>query len=188
MHKNYEEKMLVARAAYSLLNEKDTLFMDGSSTVHELVKLIAEGEKKHLYIITSSLSTVSALSECESITVIMLAGEVNYRHNHVEGHLTMEGIRSMRADKCFIGINGIDASFGFSTPRFVDADMKDLMITSSLQSFILADHSKFGSVYMAKVTDQCNTLITDTRIDDYDYKWLDGRCNVLFADEMVKKE
>ena len=60
-------------------------------------------------------------------------------------------IKDMRADKCFFGINGIDESFGYSTPRPVDAEMKTLMAASSVHSFMLADNTKFGKSYFAKV-------------------------------------
>ena len=111
-HRNVAEKRLIAQVAYDMINEKDTLFMDGSSTVNELAKLIARADRKRLYVITPSLTTVSALADCASVSVLMVGGEVNYRLGHVEGTLATEAIRNMRADKCFIGINGIDQSFG----------------------------------------------------------------------------
>ena len=181
--KNVAEKRMIARVAYDMINEKDTIFMDGSSTVNELAKLIALEDRKRLYVITPSLTTVAALADCASVSVIMVGGEVNYRLGHVEGTLAAEAIRNMRADKCFIGINGIDRSFGFSFPRLIEIDLKCGMMQSSRQSIVLADHTKFGRVYMARLNTRCDCVITDTRIRDYDYKWLINDCNVVFADE-----
>lgn len=181
--RNVAEKCLIAKVAYDMINEKDTLFMDGSSTVNELAKLIAREDRKRLYVITPSLTTVAALADCASVSVIMVGGEVNYRLGHVEGTLATESIRNMRADKCFIGINGIDQSFGFSFPRLIEIDLKCGMMLSSRQSIVLADHTKFGRVYMARLNRSCDCLITDTRLRDYDYQWLANECTVLFADE-----
>ena len=183
-HRNVAEKRLIARLAYDMINDKDTLFMDGSSTVNELAKLIAQEDRKRLFIITPSLSTVSALADCASVSVIM----VNYRMGHVEGTLAVESIRNMRADKCFIGINGIDQSFGFSFPRLIEIDLKCGMMQASRRSIVLADHTKFGRVYMARLNRDCDDVVTDTRIRDYDYRWLTERCTVHFADESNKKE
>jgi hypothetical protein len=36
---------------------------------------------------------------------------------------------------------------------------------------------------MARLNQDCNDVITDTRIRDYDYQWLLERCNLHFADE-----
>ncbi len=187
-HRNVAEKRLIAQVAYDMINEKDTVFMDGSSTVNELAKLIAREDRKRLYVITPSLTTVSALADCASVSVLMVGGEVNYRLGHVEGTLATEAIRNMRADKCFIGINGIDQSFGFSFPRLVEIDLKCGMMQSSRQSIVLADHTKFGRVYMARLNRRCDYVITDTRIRDYDYQWLMDSCTVLFADETDKRE
>ena len=182
-HRHVEEKRLIAQVAYDMINEKDTLFMDGSSTVNELAKLIAREDRKRLCVITPSLSTVAALAGCSTVSVVMVGGEVNYRLGHVEGNLATEAIRNMRADKCFIGINGIDQSFGFSFPRLTEIDLKCGMIRSSRKSIVLADHTKFGRVYMARLNTRCDCVITDTRIRDYDYQWLMDECAVLFADE-----
>ena len=187
-HRHVEEKRLIARVAYDMINEKDTLFMDGSSTVNELARLIARENRKRLFIITPSMSIVSALQEVESVSVIMVGGEVNYRIGHVEGALATESIRNMRADKCFIGINGVDQSFGFSFPRLIEIDLKGSMMRSSRQSIILADHTKFGRVYMARLNTRCDCVITDTRLKDYDYQWLMDECTLLFADEKIDKE
>ena len=184
-NRHVEEKRIIAEAAYGLINEKDTVFMDGSSTVNELARIIAREDRMRLFIITPSLSIVSTLAGCASVSVVMLGGEVNYRHGNVEGMLTTKGIRDMRADRCFIGINGIDQSFGFSIPRFIDAEQKNAMMASSRQSIILADHSKFGRVYMSHLSSRCDYVVTDTRIRDYDYQWLAGECKVLFADEAL---
>lgn len=187
-HVHVEEKRLIARVAYDMINDKDTVYLDGSSTVNELARLIAKEDEKRLYVITPSLTVLSALSECASASVIMLGGEVNYRLGHVEGTITTEAIRNMRADKCFIGINGIDQSFGFSFPRLIEIDLKCGMMKASRQSIVLADHSKFGKIYMARLSERCDYVITDTRLKDYDYKWLTDECDVLFADERLPRK
>lgn len=53
-------KQAIAQAAYGYINDYDTILLDGSSTVYELVKLLARNEKKNLIIITTSALTVVA--------------------------------------------------------------------------------------------------------------------------------
>ena len=180
-HKGLAEKQLIAREAYRYINENDTLLLDSSSTVFELVRLIAEGEKRNLRVITTSLLMVNEFAACEGLRVILAGGEVNYRHNNVEGHIAKEIIKGLRADKCFIGINGIDEKFGYSTPRFEDAETKDLILESGIQSFILADSSKFEKTYLARVNAECDYLICDRRLPDCNYDWLEERTNLVFA-------
>ncbi len=184
--RHVEEKRRIAQVAYDMINDKDAVFLDGSSTVNELARIIAQQSEKRLYIITPSLTVLNAMKDCPSVSVIILGGEVNYRMGHVEGTLATESIRNMRADKCFIGINGIDQSFGFSFPRLIEIDLKCGMMKASRQSIVLADHNKFGKVYMARLSERCDCVITDTRMKDYDYDWLTSECTVLFADELLQ--
>ena len=151
--------------------------------MYELVKLLARNEKKNLIIITTSALTVVALSGLDSSRVIMAGGTVSYAHNTVEGHMTSKFIRVIRVDMCFIGINGIDEEFGYSTPRFEDAELKVLSMASANQSFILADHTKFGKVYLTRVDAVCDYLITDTRQNGYPYESLEPQTTVVFVDE-----
>jgi len=182
MAKDNEIKRLIALDAYEYINDYDTLLLDSSSTIHELVRLIATEQKTHLRIITTSLLTVQTLSNCKTLKVMIVGGEVNYDHNTVEGYIASQFIKNIRVDKSFIGINGIDENFGFSTPRYEDAEIKSLMIASAVEPFILADHTKFGKVYLAKV-DPSSCLITDRQVPGFSYDMLDDDLTIIFADK-----
>lgn len=178
---NSDLKQRIAQAAYDEICEYDTLLLDSSSTVFELVKLIASGEKTNLRVITTSLLVVQTLSDCKNCKVMIVGGDLNYAHGTVEGCVAARFIEDIRVDKCFVGVNGIDEKFGFSTPRYEDAEIKSLMIASSVKSYILADHTKFGKVYLAKV-DPCSCLITDTQVPGFSYNLLEQQSDIIFAD------
>ncbi len=182
------EKKSIAAAAYEFINDYDTILLDGSSTAYELVNLLARNEKEHLIIITTSPLAVVALSGLKSCQVIMAGGIVSYAYNTVEGHIATKFIKDIRVDKCFLGINGVDAEFGLSTPRFEDAEIKSLAIASANQSFILADHTKFGKVYLARVNVPCDYIITDSRRNEYPYEALNAQTSVVFANEMLAEK
>ncbi len=182
-HKCIEEKRKIAAEAYKHISDNDTILADSSSTVYELIKLIAKGKKKKLLIITTSLLVVNTLSACGNTRVILAGGAVNYKHNNVEGHITNEIIKSLRADKSFIGINGIDRDFGYSTPRFEDAETKALIMKSSMQSFILADSTKFDKSYLARISAECDYIITDQKKAGYDYDWVLDKAELLLAEK-----
>ncbi len=149
------EKKLIAAAAYNYIHDYDTILLDGSSTVYELVQLLARNEKEHLIVITTSPLAVVALSGLKNCQVIMAGGVVNHAYNTVEGHIANRFIKDIRVDKCFIGINGIDEEFGYSTPRFEDAETKHLLSASCEQSFLLATRLNSESV-LAPVNIVCD--------------------------------
>ena len=53
------------------------------------------------------------------------------------------------------------------------------MAKSSIKSYILADHTKFGKTYMAKVDIECDLIITNKRMEEYNYEWLEEKCLLL---------
>lgn len=177
------EKKLISQCAYQYIEDDDTIITDSSSTVMELIHLIAKGDRKRLSIVTSSPMAVNILGECKGCNVILVGGEYNYIHGTVEGYIANQMIKDIRADKCFIGINGIEESFGYSTPRPVDAELKSLMIKSARNSFILADHTKFGRMYFSRVDADVDYLITDSQQGDVSYRWLKNRTHLVYADE-----
>lgn len=178
-----DAKRQIAVTAYNFVEENDTIIVDSSSTVYELVRLIVTGKKKGMSIITPSLSMVSLLSGCSNCKVIMPGGVINYHQNNVEGRITRETIQSLRVDKSFIGINGIDSSFGFSASKMEDAELKSIIMDSSMQNFILADSTKFGKTYLSRINNICDVLITDKRKEGYDYAWLEEQTNLVVARE-----
>jgi len=186
MSQNTDVKRQIALAAYENISDYDTVLLDSSSTVNELVQLIAEEKKIQLRIITTSLLAVQTLSSCKSYKVMIVGGEMNYAHNTVEGYLAAQFIKNVRVDKCFIGINGIDEKYGFSTPRYEDAEIKSLMVASAVESFILADHTKFGKVYLAKV-EPSSCLITDSRLKNFSYDKISDDLDIIFADKNIDK-
>jgi len=179
--KNSNLKEEIAAVAYDNIRDYDTLLLDSSSTVYELVRLIAKEEKASLRIITTSLLAVEALKSCSTYKVMIVGGEMNYPHNTVEGYVASQFIKNIRVDKSFIGVNGVDENFGFSTPRYEDAEIKSLMIASAVESFILADHTKFGKVYLAQV-DTSSCLITDTQVPGFTYDMINDDLDIIFAD------
>lgn len=176
-----KEKQLISQRAYEEINDYDTIIMDSASTTYELVKIIAAGKKRHLTIVSQTPQVIAALEGVPDCKIILLGGVFDYRHNVMEGSMAINAIANIRADKCFLGINGIDKGFGFSTPRMADAQMKELMAKSALHSYILADSSKFNKTYFSKVNAEVNTIITDLRRKDISYSWLEGKTKLIFA-------
>ncbi len=81
------------------------------------------------------------------------------------GTKAVDAIKEFRFDKCFLGINGIHASQGFTTPDPEEANVKQAAIEQSQASYILADPTKFGEVSFASVANiEMATIITTDEI------------------------
>ena len=181
-----EQKRRIAKAAYSMVLDDNTLLLDNSSTAIELLRLIAAGGKKNIRIITTSLLAPTILKDVEGCTLQIVGGEVNFTSQSVEGSSACSFLRGVRVDKCFVGINGIDEEFGFSTPRYMDADIKNCIIHSAHCSIILADNTKIGKSFLAHV-DAPDYLITDRKVPGFSYDAL-TETTVIFANKTNQSE
>ena len=187
MTRETAQKQKLAKIAYSMIQEYDTILLDTSSTVNELVQLIANGPKKNLRVITTSILALQTLAKTANCTVQIVGGEINYMYQTVEGSAACRFIRDIRVDKSFVGINGIDEKFGFSTPRYEDADIKTAMFQAAHCRFVLADHTKFGKTYLTKI-DAPDYLITDHAVAGFAYENLAPTTTVIFANDRILED
>lgn len=179
-----EEKKRIAARAFEFVADNDALLMDASTTVFELASLLLYSGLKGLSIITNSFNLVSLLRSSQ-IRVIHTGGQLSSSMNYAIGSVAEQMLNGLRVDKCFLGTNGIDPSYGYSVPSFEDASVKKCMLTASRQKFILADHTKFGESYMAKFanfTGDIDYLITDCLSAEIDPSAFDPNINLLLAE------
>ena len=178
-----EEKQAIARKALSLIEDGDTLLMDGSSTTSELAHLLEASGIRDLTVITTSL-IIAQIVNNGKIRVVLLGGDLDPKMSSVSGPMTEKALTQLSVDKGFVGINGIDRKFGFSADGFQEAAVKLAIGMASRETYVLADHSKFRKKYLAKVCELKGVfqyLITD-RHGGIDYTALDGQVEVILAD------
>ena len=68
---------------------------------------------------------------------------------------------------------------------FLEMSTKQAILEASRQKFVLADHTKFGQSSFLKVeglTEGTDGLITDKRLEDFDYSVLEKKTNLEFAE------
>ena len=179
-----EEKKAIARKAYEFIDDNDAIIFDASTTALELAKLIADGDRKDLSVITNSFLIVSVLANRLHVRVLHTGGQLVYGMNCAVGTLTENTLRNLKVDKCFLGTNGIDASYGYSVPTFEDAATKKCMLLASKQKFVLADHTKFGESYMGKFAEfqgEIDYLITDPQSNSINLEVFEANVNLVLA-------
>ncbi|MDO5445092.1 MAG: DeoR/GlpR family DNA-binding transcription regulator [Eubacteriales bacterium] len=181
------EKQMIARRAIEFIEDGDSVILDGSSTIHQLVSLINEKDYQNLTIITNSLRTAQLVTK-KNIEIVMIGGVMNRAIGTTEGPKAESQLRSMSADKCFIGTSGIDENFGFSTDYFFDASIKACMCASARKSYVIADYTKFNRRFLVKVFGfetghSCTAIITDSRNENVDYRGIEKKIPIIFSDE-----
>ena len=160
---NMDAKRRIAKKAFQMIAPRDAILIDASSTLGQLVVEIQNHPEKPLTVITSSVAFAATLAGLSHVELIMLGGHVRGSINSVMGPIAMETLKTIHADKAFIGTSGIDLKKGFTTQNIFECEVKRTMIDAAAQSFVLADKSKINRVALGNICPmgRVDYLITD---------------------------
>jgi DeoR family transcriptional regulator of aga operon len=162
LERNKEQKRRIAQFASTLIQDNESLFIDGGSTTQILAPLIKE--KRNMLFVTNSPDIADILLENEDNRVIQIGGEMTRDTHLTIGPDAEENIRKYYVDKCVTGVSGIDADFGCYAAIPAEASMKRMLAEHSRETMLLVDSSKFNrkAFCMALALSEVSTVITDS--------------------------
>jgi DeoR family transcriptional regulator, fructose operon transcriptional repressor len=160
---NSLEKAAIAREADSLILDGETVFLEGSSTVYELAKLLQR--RTRLTVVTNSPPILAQLQPNPGITVMCTGGDLQKDTFYLSGVWAERVISEIRVDKAIIGVSALDPAYGFSAARQCESQIKKLLAKAAKQRIALADHSKFGKQSFSFVgpASGVDVVITDSK-------------------------
>jgi DeoR family transcriptional regulator, fructose operon transcriptional repressor len=165
LRSNSEAKREIARVAEQLVLDGDTIFLEGSTTVLELAKLLAQ--RHRLTVVTNSPTIVCELQRSPGVAVLCTGGELQKETFYLSGEWAQRSLSELRLDKAVLGVSAIDLQYGISTASHAEAQIKKMLTHAAKTRIALADHGKFGRqsfAYVGPVTD-IDTLVTDSGTD-----------------------
>ena len=174
-----EEKTIIAKKAFDLIGDGETVFLDISTTNLILAKLLAQSQKK-LIIVSNMIDILSVLSSNPNLTVIGTGGNVNLELNGFVGAITMSIVSKHRFSKAFLGTTGIDYSMNMLTTfDMEDGLVKDLVVNNSAESYVMMEDYKFTNTGTYKYIDvsKVDYIITNGNIDA-EYRQYLKKCHV----------
>ena len=154
-----EQKDHICQLAAQEIQEGETVFLDCGSTIFRICPFIRH---KRIQVITNSLPLVAELMN-SSVRINLVGGEIDMERQAVHGLMAEQHIRQYRADRAFIGVDGISVANGLSANSEKEASTAINMAQQSRYVYLLCDSSKFGQdkyLQFAPLT-LAQTLITD---------------------------
>lgn len=168
MNENADAKLRIALAAARLFQENDTLMIDaGSTTTFFAAELARNGS---VTVITNSIAVANQLGGDPNhiqtprrARVYLIGGEFNGDVGETLGSVALGQLETFRADHAVLTVGAIDASGSFLDFSVEEAMVARAMIKQSQTVTIIADHSKFHNLAMAKVCNfaEVSRLVTD---------------------------
>lgn len=158
-----EEKLAIGREAASHVENGDVLFVSGGTTTAAMVSHLGVLDK--LTVVTNALNIASLLTGHPHITVVVTGGMLRHSELTVLGVLTEGTLSDLRVDKLFMGCTAIHAGHGLSADDMNEVQSDRIIISSSREVTVLADHTKLGKVATMRVAPaaRLRRLITDAK-------------------------
>jgi DeoR/GlpR family transcriptional regulator of sugar metabolism len=159
-----KEKHSIAKAALQFVENGDTIFLDGGSTVLEFARLLRD--RSNITVVTNSLRAAHELAG-RGPRLILIGGELRRLSQTMVGSLTRFALQELHVDKAFMGTIGLTLKEGLTTTDPSEAFTKELVTSRARQVILLADSGKAGKVSFARAgrLENVHVFITDKQLD-----------------------
>lgn len=167
-HRRSHAKHAIGSRALDALGDgfHGSLYLDAGTTtaaVAEQLPARLAASRGSAEVVTHSLSIAHSLATADGVSLSIIGGRVRGVTAAAVGADTVRAIESLRPDVAFLGLNGLSAGFGASTPDPDEAAVKRAIVRSARRTVLVADGSKFDRELLVTFASlrEIHLLVTD---------------------------
>jgi DeoR/GlpR family transcriptional regulator of sugar metabolism len=178
---NWEQKRAIAERAVELIEDGDTVLLDGGSTTYEVGRLLVG---RALHVVTNSLPVASLFASDTVSDLVLIGGNICPRTGVAQGPLADAMLVTLRVRRTILSVAGVNEE-GFFNNNLLLGQTERAMMEIADEVIVVADSSKFGRQSLARVCalGGVDHVVVDTRLDEAWRKRLaDAGVNVLLAE------
>lgn len=169
-HKRAEQwgkKRQIAMEAARLIEDHDTVLLDGGSTTYELARQLVG---RPLQVVTNSLPLAHLFAASEQADVVMLGGYVHSRTGVSLGPYANQMLSSLNVQKAVLSIAGANER-GFYNSNLLLVETERAMMQAADMTIVVADSGKFGRSSLARLCglEDVAAVVSD---DELDRNWV----------------
>ncbi|MCM0625639.1 DeoR/GlpR family DNA-binding transcription regulator [Lysinibacillus sp. OL1_EC] len=160
LHEQLTEKIAIAKACASLVQDGECIFIDSGTTTYQMTPFLLDKEK--LTVVTNSLPVAFDLIG-SNIEVILLGGKVRHSEKSVTSNEFLFRFEHLNINKAFICASGVSIEKGISDFSLDEAITRKQIISISQKVYVATDSSKFSKDVAIQVcpVDDVDVIITD---------------------------
>ena len=155
-------KEAIARAAADLVRPGTAIGVSAGSTTYAFAQQLAR--VPDLTVVTNSPPVADLLHALPGpLQTVILTGGVRTISDALVGPVAIQAIRRLHLDCVFIGVHGIDAEAGFTSPNLMEAETNRMLVSTARRLVVLADHTKWGVVGLSEIAalHEASVLVSD---------------------------
>ena len=136
---NLPEKECIGREAAKLIEDGDTIILDGGVTTCQVARFLSA---QNVSVITNSIDVIQALIPKPGVRIIIVGGELNRSTGTSVGPQADVQLGQLRAAKAILGANALSVEAGLCSPEPLTAQTKRTMAACARELIVVADHTK----------------------------------------------
>ncbi|HGW6209981.1 TPA: DeoR/GlpR family DNA-binding transcription regulator [Enterococcus faecalis] len=185
MELHLKEKLAVAKAAATQIQDNDIIFLGPGTTIELMVDFITA---QNVQIVTSSNTVFDHIRKIDRrFRVIITGGIYDPDTGSFNGPLSYATVAKLQFDKAFIGVNGIN-NFSVSNYNIEAGELQNMVLLNSSKRFIVSDMHKFNTraffdFYTLQPGDY---IVTNNQLTDSVKKEYAKLINFVFTTETVE--
>ncbi|MCR8851391.1 DeoR/GlpR family DNA-binding transcription regulator [Lysinibacillus fusiformis] len=163
LHEQLTEKIAIAKASASLIQDGECIFIDSGTTTYQMTPFLLDKEK--LTVVTNSLPVAFDLIG-SNIEVILLGGKVRHSEKSVTSNEFLFHFEHLNINKAFICASGVSLEKGISDFNLEEAITRKKIISISQMVYVATDSSKFNKDVAIQVCplEEVDVIITDNAL------------------------
>ena len=141
----WDKKKLIAQTAVTLIEDGDTVLLDGGSTTYEVARLLVG---RPLQIVTNSLPVANLFASNANHDLVLVGGYVYPRTGVALGPYANEMLAHLTVRRTIMSVAGINER-GFFNSNLLLVETERAMIEAADEVIVVADSTKFGRQSLA---------------------------------------
>nr|WP_203600981.1 DeoR/GlpR family DNA-binding transcription regulator [Streptomyces sp. SID10853] len=166
----------IARAAAAMAAPGSAIALSGGTTTYALAQHLLD--VPDLTVVTNSVRVADVFHAAQRVAggggqrsgaaTVVLTGGVRTPSDSLVGPVADQAIRSLHFDVLFLGVHGISAEAGLSTPNLAEAETNRRFVQSARRVVVVADHTKWGTVGLSSFAtlEDVDAFVTDSGLSD----------------------
>jgi DeoR family transcriptional regulator, fructose operon transcriptional repressor len=136
----WDKKKAIAAAAVTLINDGDSVLVDGGSTTYEVARLLVG---RPLHVVTTSLPVANLFASDSTSDLVLIGGNICPRSGVARGPYANKMLSQVRVRKAILSVAGVHDD-GFFNNDILLVETEQAMMRAADEVIIVADSTKFG--------------------------------------------
>jgi DeoR/GlpR family transcriptional regulator of sugar metabolism len=157
-----EQKQAIAMHVASLVEDGESLILDGGTTTFEVARLLVG---RPLHIVTNSLPIADLFAPHPNSDLVLIGGNICPRTGVAMGPFAVEMLAKLRVRRTILSVAAINEEGCFNNNRML-VETERAMLRAGAQVIIVADSSKVGQQSIAHLCglSEVDLIVTDEEL------------------------